>query len=112
MQSFSTKIKEQIDYPSLVFRQVDRVCEIMSEPFKNDDKLARSIDALIALVFFLDEKKQLQPPQKKLLSDTEYYTQAQQFLASVMGVLHNKKMLVRDTGVGFVPGGLDPTIKE
>ena len=57
MPQFPTKIKEQVDYSEIIFRQVDRVNMILSEPTKNLRQLGRAIDALVALTTFIGKIK-------------------------------------------------------
>jgi len=51
------KISEQVDFSEIIFRQVDRVNMILSEPTINLQQLGRAIDALVALTSFLGNIK-------------------------------------------------------
>lgn len=51
------KISEQVDYSEIIFRQIDRVSMILSDPSINLQQLGRAIDALVALTSFLGNIK-------------------------------------------------------
>ena len=100
-------VKEQIDYPTLVFRQIDRVMLILSEQYVNHEQLARAVDGLNAISWFLEEAekgskvKKIKVPDKKLTT-TEYYTHTLKFLRDVMGRLDGRRLLVKKTATGYI----------
>lgn len=57
MEAQQTGIKLPMNYPELLFRQVDRIMLILSAPMVSMDMLRRSVDGMLCLVSFATTDK-------------------------------------------------------
>ena len=95
-------VKERIDYPQLLFRQMDRISIIMSLPQINHIQLGRAVDALAALASFLGDIEY--DATVKQTNEQAYYNKAVKTLENVIKKLYEKNLLIRATTTGKIEG--------
>lgn len=97
--------KERVDYPQLVFIQLDRINAIMSNPHIVYTQLGRAVDALAAICSPLGD---FEFSSKELPNnDNGKYEKIISTLESIMKELHRMGLLVRLKTAGRVTGGAE-----
>lgn len=90
--------KERVDYPQLLFQQIDRVCAILSNPIIDYNQLGRAVDALAAIASFIEDFNF--SATETFTSDNQKYKKIIETIEQVIKKLHEKNLLLRLRTVG------------
>ena len=95
------QVREQLDFPEIVFRAIDRVGLIVCTSPINYSQLGQAVDFLTVVTAPLRKPKKVETPNHRL-TGPEYYAKAMQLVAEVMEALQEKGLLYRVTASGRV----------